>query len=180
MLSQQQITKIKQEESKSLLSQQLQRYHYYGILEEYQLHPTSITDNLNYSKLNSYQHFLFKRVLHGLNVYTKEEVAELHWDKKRRISKVWKRAQKTLNGWKQMLTNKRVNVYFERTFRGATMEFIISVPVDEVLEDYNNTLTFKDLNIEYEDVILLFMSKGLLPKNYLTLKPNVNQQALKA
>jgi hypothetical protein len=58
------------------------------------------------------------------------------------------------------------------------MEFIISVPCDEVLEDYHNKLTFKELNIEYEDVILLFMSKGLLPKNYLTLKPNANQQAL--
>ena len=32
-------------ESKSLLSQRLQRYHYYGILEEYQLHPASIINS---------------------------------------------------------------------------------------------------------------------------------------
>jgi hypothetical protein len=178
MLSQDQITKLKIEENKTLLSQQIERYHYYGLLEEYQLYPTSITNNFQYTKLNSYQHFLFKRVLHGLNVYTKEEVEKLHWDKKRRISKVWKRSQKEINAWKQMICNKRVNNIFSRTFKGPTMEYIISIPATETLEDYKNTLTFKDLNIEYEDVVLFFMSKGLLPKNYLTLKPNDQQQTL--
>ena len=57
---------------------------------------------------------------------------------------------------------------------------MLNIPVDEYLEDYNNTLSFKDLNVNYEDVILLFMSKGLLPKNFLTLKPNDNQKQLKA
>jgi len=180
MLSQEQITQIKQNEDKALLSQLLQRYHYYGLLEEYQLHPTSIINNFTYSSLNSYQHFLFKRVLHGLNVYDKAEVEKLHWDKKRRISKVWRRGQREINAWKQMICNKKVNNYFKRTFKGPAVEFMLSIPVDEYLEDYNNTLTFKDLNVNYEDVILLFMSKGLLPKNFLTLKPNDNQKQLKA
>ena len=78
-----------------------------------------------------------------------------------------------------MICNKRVNAFFKKTFHGPTAEFIISVPVDEYLEDYNNTLSFKDLDVEYEDVILMFMSKGLLPKNYLTLVPNDRQQSLK-
>jgi len=179
MLSPEQITKLQEEQSKSLLSYQLQRYQYYGILEEYQTHPESLINSFEYKKLNPYQHFLFKRVLHGLNVYTKDEVTKLHWDKKRRISKVWKRSQREINAWKQMITNKRVNGFFKRTFTGPTMEFIISVPCDEILEEYHNKLTFKELNIDYEDVILLFMSKGLLPKNYLTLKPNTNQKALR-
>ena len=118
-------------------------------------------------------------MLHGLNVYKPEEVKKLHWDKKRRISKVWKRSQREINAWKQMICNKKVNDYFSRTFKGRMIEYIISIPATEVLEDYNNTLTFKELNIEYEDVIYLFMSKGLLPKNFLTLTPNDNQQALK-
>jgi murein L,D-transpeptidase YcbB/YkuD len=178
MLSQEQITQLKQEESKTLLSKTLQRYHYYGLLEEYQLHPTSIINDFQYTKLNSYQHFLFKRVLHGLNIYSKAEVEKLHWDKKRRISKVWRRSQREINAWKQMICNKKVNSFFKNTFTGSMAEYITSVPDDEVLDDYNNTLTFKQLNIEYEDVILLFMSKGLLPKNYLTLKPNAQQQSL--
>ena len=179
MLSQEQLNQIKLDESKSLLNQRLQRYHYYGLLEEYQLHPTSIINTFTYTSLNTYQHFLFKRVLHGLNVYDAKEVEVLHWDKKRRISKVWRRGQREINAWKQMICNKRVNDFFKQTFRGPTAEFIISVPVDEYLEDYNNTLSFKDLGVEYEDVILMFMSKGLLPKNYLTLVPNDRQQSLK-
>ena len=78
-----------------------------------------------------------------------------------------------------MICNKKVNDYFSRTFKTRMVEYIISLPATDVLEDYNNTLTFKQLNIEYEDVIYLFMSKGLLPKNYLTLKPNESQQVLK-
>jgi murein L,D-transpeptidase YcbB/YkuD len=178
MLSQEQITKLEQERSKSLLSQKLQRYHYYGLLEEYQLHPTSIINNFQYTKLNPYQHFLFKRVLHGLNVYDKVEVEKLHWDKKRRISKVWRRSQREINAWKQTICNKQVNSYLKKTFKSNLIESILSVPATETLDDYNNMLTFKQLNIEYEDVILLFMSKGLLPKNYLTLKPNAQQQSL--
>jgi hypothetical protein len=45
-----------------------------------------------------------------------------------------------------------------------------SIPADEILDDYTNTMSFKDLGITYEDVILKFMSLGLLPKNYLQLK----------
>ena len=60
MLSQEQLNQVKINESKTLLNQKLQRYHYYGILEQYQLHPPSIINDLHYTKLNSYQHFLFK------------------------------------------------------------------------------------------------------------------------
>ena len=75
------------------------RLNYYGILSEYQLHPKNLVQNLSYRKLNPYQHFMFKRVLHGLNMYSADEKAKLHWDKKRRITRVWKRAQKELNIW---------------------------------------------------------------------------------
>ena len=101
MLSQNQLKQITQEHSKIELSQQLQRYHYFGLLEEYQLHPTSITNSFRYTKLNSYQHFLFKRVLHGLNVYTKEEVQKLHWKKKEESLKFGKDPKEKL-----MLGNK--------------------------------------------------------------------------
>ena len=94
MLSQDQINILKQQQQRELLSKREERYQYYGILTEYQLHPESIVNSLSYTKLNPYQHFLFKRVLHGLKVYKPEEVKKLHWDKKRRITKVWKRSQK--------------------------------------------------------------------------------------
>ena len=180
MLSHEQLKKIKLNDQKLKLSLRIERYQYLGILEEYQLHPPSIINSFEYSKLNPYQHFLFKRVLHGLNVYKPEEVKKLHWDKKRRISKVWKRGQREINAWKQMLCNKRINAYFRKTFKYSKLaQYIISIPAEETLDDYNNTMTFKDLGIKYEDVVLKFMSLGLLPNNFFTIKPNEYQKSLK-
>ena len=45
-----------------------------------------------------------------------------------------------------------------------------SIPADEIIPNYNNILTLKDLGITYEDVILKFISEGLLPKNFLSLQ----------
>ena len=180
MLSHEQLKKIKLNDQKLKLSLRIERYQYLGILEEYQLHPPSIINSFEYSKLNPYQHFLFKRVLHGLNVYKPEEVKKLHWDKKRRISKVWKRGQREINAWKQTLCNKKINAYFRKTFKDSALaQYIASIPAEETLDDYNNTMTFKDLGIKYEDVILKFMSLGLLPNNFFTIKPNEYQKSLK-
>ena len=171
MLSQEQQQVLLQTQQKDQLAKRLERYHYYGILSEYQLHPPSLVNSLSYNKLNPYQHFLFKRVLHGLKVYKPEEVNKLHWDKRRRITRVWKRGQREINAWKQTISNKIINDYLSRTFKHSPfVKGMVDIPADDILEDYNNTLTFKDLGIKYEDVILKFMSLGLLPKNYLTLK----------
>ena len=171
MLSNEQISKLKLNEKQDLLSKRIERYQYLGLLDEYQLHPPSIINSFEYNKLNPYQHFLFKRVLHGLNVYKPEEVNKLHSDKKRRITKVWKRSQREINAWKQTICNKRINAYLSKTFKHSpTAQYMASIPADEILDDYTNTMSFKDLGITYEDVILKFMSLGLLPKNYLQLK----------
>jgi hypothetical protein len=175
MLSQEQLQQLKLSEAESKLSKRVERYQYLGLYDEYQLHPPSIINSFQYSKLNPYQHFLFKRVLHGLKVYKPEEVRKLHWDKKRRITRVWKRAQKELNAWKQMLCNKKINHYLSTTFKHSSLaQYIASFPPEEVLDDYTNTMTFKELGINYEDVILKFMSLGLLPRNYFTIKSNGN------
>lgn len=179
MLSQDQIKKLQLNAETLELSKRRERYEYLGLLQEYQLHPPKLIQEFRYNKLNPYQHFLFKRVLHGLNVYKPEEVRKLHWDKKRRISRVWKRAQKELNKWKQILCNKKVNAYFSKTFKNSPLaQYIASIPAEETLEDYTNTMTFKELGITYEDVVLKFMSLGLLPRNYFNIKPNGSQKSL--
>ena len=175
MLSNEQISQLKLNEKQDLLSKRIERYQYLGLFDEYQLHPPSIINSFEYNKLNPYQHFLFKRVLHGLNVYKPEEVTKLHWDKKRRITKVWKRGQREINAWKQTLCNKRINTYLRRTFPHSPLAlFIADIPAEETLDDYKNTMTFKDLGISYEDIILKFMSVGLLPNNFFTIKSNGN------
>ncbi len=171
MLSQEQINQIKLNKQIESIKQREERYYYYGLLEQYQLYPEKFNE-LSYRKLNPQQHFLFKRVLHGLNVYTPEEVKKLHWDKRKRITKVWKRAQREINAWKQIITNKRINAYLRKTFRGDSVNALLNVPDTEIMDDYTNKLSLKDLGITYEDLILFFLSKGLLPKNYLSIKTN--------
>jgi|TARA_R110000744_G_scaffold55958_1_gene118117 hypothetical protein len=170
MLSNEQISQLNLNEQELNLSKRIERYQYLGLYAEYQLHPASIINSFEYIKLNPYQHFLFKRVLHGLNVYKPEEVTKLHWDKKRRITKVWKRGQREINAWKQTLCNKRINAYLKKTFPHSPLALLIAnIPAEETLDDYQNKMTFKDLGINYEDLILKFMSAGLLPNNFFTI-----------
>jgi hypothetical protein len=170
MLTQQQKQILETEKNIRLLQIRKERYEYLGILDEYQTQSKAVVQRLDYTKLNPTQHFMFKRVLHGLNVYKPEEVTKLHWDKKRRIKKVWQRGQREVNAWKQILCNKKAQQIFS-IFSGTTLaDQLNALPVDDVDYDYVNTLSFKDLGISYEDLILFYMKKGLLPKNFLTIK----------
>ena len=176
MLSQKQKDLLKEKKQISILEKRESRYQYLGLLSEYQTNPPSLIRELEYTKLNPYQHFLFKRVLHGLNIYNKEEVDQMHWDKKRRIKKVWFKGQHAINELKQYAAYKKTQKIFQ-IFRGNIGEGIVNAPF-EYLEDYKNKLTLKELGLKYEDLIIKFMSSGLLPKNFLSLKPNENQKSI--
>ena len=103
MLTQNQINTLKKSQEVHKLKLREERYAYIGLLSEYQLHPKGLVQTLCYTKLNPYQHFLFKRVLHGLNMYKKNDVEKMHWDKKRRIKKVWRKGQDVINEFKQYI-----------------------------------------------------------------------------
>ena len=45
----------------------------------------------------------------------------------------------------------------------------------ETDEKFKNTLTFKDLGINKEQIITIFMAEGILPKNFLSLDKDPNQ-----
>ena len=55
------------------------------IYDEYVSHDRDI----HYQKLNPRQHFMFKRVLHGLKLYTKDEIEKMHWILNKKIYKKW-------------------------------------------------------------------------------------------
>lgn len=153
------------------LTKREERYMYFGIYETYKSQKELI-QRLDYTKLNPRQHFLFKRVLHGMNIYKPEDKLKMHWDKRRRIKKVWIKGQNVINEWKQEISNKKVNDYLISLFGvdNHIINSIVEVPANETIKDYKNKLTLKDLNITYEDLILKFISVGLLPQNYLSLK----------
>lgn len=170
MLSNEQKQILKLEQQIAELQARKERYEYLGILSEYQTQPELIAQRLDYTKLNPTQHFLFKRVLHGLNVYTPEQVSKLHWDKKRRIKKVWQRGQREVNAWKQVITAKKAMTIFSIFNSTEFGRQLNSIPAEEIDPTYVNKISFKDLDITYEDLILFYMKKGLLPKNFLTVK----------
>ena len=143
---------------------------YLGILSEYQLYAKDLNQTIIYNKLNPQQHFLFKRVLHGVNIYSQEDLNKMHWDKKKRIKKVWKRGQKELNTWKQTICNNSANNILRPFYKSKLVEDVLDISIEETCDSYKNTLSFKKLGINYEDVILFFMGKKLLSQNYLQLK----------
>jgi len=158
-----QIQKIERE-------RRLNKLEYLGILNDYQTITKNLVQTVIYSELNQQQHFLFKRVLHGLNVYKPIELEKMHWDKKRRIKKVWRRAQNVINSWKQMICNKRSNEILSIFTSSKLAKSIINTPVNETDEKFINDMQLKTLGITYEDLIIKFISEGLLPRNYYSLK----------
>jgi hypothetical protein len=158
-----QIQKIERE-------RRLNKLEYLGILNDYQTITKNLVQTVIYSELNQQQHFLFKRVLHGLNVYKPVELEKMHWDKKRRIKKVWRRAQNVINSWKQMICNKRSNEILSIFTSSKLAKSIINTPVNETDEKFINDMQLKTLGITYEDLIIKFISEGLLPRNYYSLK----------
>tara|TARA_R110000787_G_scaffold118895_2_gene229824 strand:+ start:269 stop:766 length:498 start_codon:yes stop_codon:yes gene_type:complete len=148
------------------------RYVYLGMLSEYQTITKDLVQPIDYTKLNQYQHSLFKRVLHGFKMYKKEELNVMHRDKKKRISKVWTRSQKVLNCWKQEICNRQANKIFA-IFKHSKLAKYMQTDPKETDSTYTNRMTLKQLNITYEDVIIKFISEGLLPSNFLKLKKAV-------
>ena len=123
---------------------------------------------------NGYQNYLYKRALYGLDALTEKELATMCSKKKQRIVNVYKRAQVTLNKFKQQITIQYSNFLFSSLFPESpiTQALLADTETDE---KFKNTLTFKDLNIEKQDIISIFMLEGILPKNFLSLEVGPNQ-----
>ncbi len=141
------------------------KLHKLGIYDEYMQYEKII----DYSKLNPQQHYLFKRVLHGLKMYTKDEIDRMHWDKKKRVIKVWKRSQDVINKWKQFIAHQDTKKIFS-IFAGSKLGKELHEFPFEYMPDYRNKLTLKECGIQYEHLIVKFIAEGLLPKNYLDIK----------
>jgi hypothetical protein len=118
---------------------------------------------------NQYQNYLYKRALHGISAMTEKEIATMCSKKKQRIINVYKRAQVVINKLKQQATISYSNFLFKSLFPNSPItEFLLTE--NETDESIINTLNFKDLNINKSDIITIFMSEGILPKNFLSLE----------
>jgi hypothetical protein len=144
-------------------------------LSNYQL--TGVTpDAKSYNShyLNSYQMMLYNRALYGVEAYTKEERLKLNVLKRKRITKVHRKAINVLNVWKQQLVNVFTTNFFEQFFPKTefTKEFKdLNADTDSELII---SISFESLGITREQVIDKLMREGLLPKNFYNLKIQEN------
>lgn len=151
------------------LKSRKERFEYTGKLEEYQL----IAQRKPYTeyevdRYNGYQNYLYKRALYGLSALTEDELARTCSKKRKRIYKVYLKGQSVINEYKQKLTIAYSNFILQQLFPKSPMTdfFMNNTEVDL---NFKNTLTFKDLNIQKDDIIQLFIENGVLPKNFMAL-----------
>ena len=143
-------------------------------VRNYQLYAGKTYVQYEQDGFTSYQNYLYKRALYGLDALTEKELATMCSKKKQRIINVYKRAQVTLNKFKQQVTIKYSNAIFETLFPNSPItQFLLADT--EADEKFKNTLTFKDLGIEKKDIIAIFIAEGILPRNFFDLKEMPNQ-----
>ena len=119
-------------------------------------------------KFNKTQNFLYKRALFGLNLYSREELKGMHWEKKRRIKRVQKRAQGLINIWKQQEANTITNMFLITCFpKSPIVKALVSEPFKDLVDvDFRNNLELRDLGITKDIIVERFIAEGVLPKEF--------------
>lgn len=152
---------------------QEKKLEYTGKIESYQLYRGETYMQYEQDSYNNYQNHLYKRALYGLSAFTQQELATMCSKKKQRVSKVYMKGQNVINLYKQKLTNAYSNFIFKTLFPESPLtQFFIETEETDV--EFKNTLTFKDLGITKDQVIGLFITEGILPKNFHSLDKDFN------
>jgi hypothetical protein len=143
-------------------------------IKDYQLNSGKTYMSYETDGYSQYQNYLYKRALYGLDALSEQELATVCSKKKQRIVNVYKKAQITLNKFKQQVTIQYSNFVFKSLFPNSPITDLL-LSDTEVDENFKNTLTFKDLGITKDQIITIFMAEGILPKNFLSLERDPNQ-----
>jgi hypothetical protein len=151
------------------------KLEYSGIMADYQLNNQKKKTYMQYEKdsFTDYQNHLYKRALYGLSAFEKIELEVMCSKKKMRVSKVHKKAQKVINLYKQKLTIAYSNQLFESFFPNSPITEYLLEDV-ELDNSFKNTLSFKELGISKQAIADLFVTEGILPKNFINILKNPN------
>ena len=149
------------------------KFEYSGKLEEYQLYKGKTYTQYETDKYTEYQNFLYKRALYGLKSLPKAEVEKMGKQKKIRITRVHRRAQRVLNEAKQRKVIAITNKFFAKWFPDTKFTKFMLGNTDTDVK-VRNTLNFKDLNIDKDEIIRIFIAEGILSSNFLSLTQDPN------
>lgn len=121
---------------------------------------------------NSYQNFLYNRALHGLSIYSQDEISKMSIEKKKRINKSHNKCQTVINLLKQEVTNQLANDFFVRWFPEMEItKSLVNYFGTTGHENHVNNMSFKLLKISKPLVIARLIETKLLPKNFNQLIP---------
>ena len=132
-----------------------------------------------------HQDILLHRALFGLQVYEREEVKAMHWEKKRRIKKVHARTTGILNIWKQELTIKYTTPIFDfilkntsdRTKNKPGVNFLTNIrDCKDTDPEMENPFTFRELGITKDQIIDKLIEHRILPKHFRELNAPIVKQ----
>jgi len=122
-----------------------------------------------------HQNFLYNRALHGLSIYTPEEVVIMAAEKRKRIIQIHKKTQKILNLWKQEIVNTLANKIFTDIFPNTEFtKCLVEVYGVSGDPEYVNNMSFKMLKISKECITTYLIDKKILPKNFNELNQEEN------
>jgi len=147
---------------------------YRGKLSDYHINGHAKKINYSNTNFNVYQNFLYNRVMYGLAVFSKEELEQMHWEKKKRVKKVHVRTKTTLNIWKQEIANGVFQKFFRPQFANSNSEFgkeFIDLYQNEVDPELETPISFAQLGITKKQIISKLIKENILPKNFHQLKP---------
>lgn len=146
---------------------------YKGKMESYQLYRGNTYMEYEKDNYNDYQNHLYKRALYGLSAFTQAELATMCSKKKQRVSKVYMKGQNIINLYKQKLTNAYSNFIFKTLFPESPLtQFLVETEETDV--EFKNTLSFKELGISKDQIVNIFVTEGILPKNFYELTRDMN------
>jgi hypothetical protein len=122
-------------------------------------------------KFTAYQNILYKRALYGLAMYSQKEQKSLHWKERGKIKRINRKAQQSVNLFKQ----ERVNIMCDNLYKAAfpnskLAKDVFSLEKSTTNPKFINKLDLKFLRISKEDIIKRFVKEGVLPKNFYELK----------
>ena len=137
-------------------------------IKNYMLAPSKYQE-FEKDKYSPYQNYLYKRALYGLDSLSVEELNTMCSKKRSRILNVYNRGQLVVNKYKHQVTKKLTDKLLGSLFPNSSLISEI-IKYEDIDNNYKNTLTFKDLSIEKDLIVDLFINEGILPKNFLSLE----------
>jgi len=141
-------------------------YEKESILNSIQLHGNKYKGKFYQNKA---QQQAYRVALYGLSVFTPEEVKEIPFLKKAKITNNQQKVQQFLDKWKQEICHQKLGSFLTTFFSHSKLASELA-NYDYYDSNNKNKLDFKELGITKDMIVKKLILAKLLPNNYYELK----------